>query len=263
MDVLVLLLLIGQILQRAGEEGEIASLAFVRVVTLLAALVAGHLIERSVLLIAVLSVVQIVVVVLLHHLVPLLFVLLRLQLGRQDLLALLWTELRARVDLVAGRGAVVTDHLTLLELSARVAGGQIESRVHVLAVGAQRTEAAQVVQADDATRMPMPTVRSVPTEASIVPGTVLDLRLRIDVQVLAVLVRARLELRVEVALGHLAHVVLVQELAQVALLAEAAQPVLADHRSVGFDVSVRTGRSTFADAFQVEHADCRSRFVHA
>lgn len=267
MNALVLvLLLVGQILERAGQEGEVALLAAVRVVTLLAALVAGHLVQRPVLFVAVLSVVRIVVViqvVLLHHRVLLLLVLLRLQLGCEDLFAFLRTELRAGVDLVAGGRAVVTDHLTFLELHTRIAGGQVESRVHMLAVGAQRTEAAQVVHADDASRMSMPAVRSVSTEPPIVPGTVLDLRLRIDVQVLAVLVGARLELRVEVALGHLGHVVLVQELAQIALLAQAAQPVLADHRSVGFDVSVRAGRSAFADAFQVENTDGSSGFVHA
>ena len=63
---------------------------------------------------------------------------------------------------------------------------------------------------------------TVSTEATVVPGAVLDLRLAVDVQELALFVAALAVLRVEVALGHLAHVVLVQELALVALLAQAA-----------------------------------------
>ena len=133
----------------------------------------------------------------------------------------------------------------------------------MLAVGTDRTEAAQVAHADDASGVSMSAVRSVPAKPSIVPRTVFDLRFRIDVQILAVLVGARLKLRIEVALGHFGHVVLVQELAQIALLAEATQPVLADHRTIGFDVTIRTGRTALTDALQMEHTDCSSGLVHA
>lgn len=65
--------------------------------------------------------------------------------------------------------------------------------------------------------MPMPTTRSVPTETSIVPRTILNLALRIDVKEGALLLVAGVESRVEVALGHFRHVVLVKKLAAVAL----------------------------------------------
>ncbi len=70
-------------------------------------------------------------------------------------------------------------------------------------------------------------VGAVSTEASVVPGTVLDLRLAVHVKKVTLLVAALVVLGEEVALGHLAHVVLVEELALVALLAQAAQPMLA------------------------------------
>ena len=57
------------------------------------------------------------------------------------------------------------------------------------------------------------------------------------------------ELRVEVALGHLGHVVLVQELALVPLLAQPPQPVFAHDRLLAADVAERA------------HAPCRGRRV--
>lgn len=71
----------------------------------------------------------------------------------------------------------------------------------------------------DATDVPMPTVWAMPTETAIVPRTIFYLALRVDVQKWAFFVVARIEARIEVALGHFRHVVLVQKFALVALFA--------------------------------------------
>ena len=67
------------------------------------------------------------------------------------------------------------------------------------------------------------------TEPSVVPCTVLhSQRVCIDVQVLTVPVVALPKLLKEVTNRHFGHVVLVQELALVPLLAQMSEPVLAD-----------------------------------
>lgn len=135
---------------------------------------------------------------------------------------------------VAGRCSL--HHLVLGDLGRR---WEFESRVHVFATAAVRTEAGQVVGAQHSTNVSMSTVWSVPAEASVVPRAVLDLTLGVYVQEGTLLVVAGVEPRVEVALGHLGHVELVQELALVALLAEATQPVLANDGPVAPDVPER------------------------
>ena len=67
------------------------------------------------------------------------------------------------------------------------------------------------------------------TEASLVVWTLYLALLRVGVQAL-IAGRAVAVLGVPPALGHAPQVVLVQELTRVALLAEPAQPVLADRR---------------------------------
>lgn len=104
----------------------------------------------------------------------------------------------------------VRAHLALGPVGAEpgeVEGTQLPPHVLLRAPGPKRAEAHVVVRA-----------RRQPAQ-------------RVDVQIQAlVAVGAVPVAHEEVALGHLAQVVLVQELAVLALLAEAAQPVLADER---------------------------------
>jgi hypothetical protein len=86
----------------------------------------------------------------------------------------------------------------------------------------------------------MSTARTVPTKAPIIPRTVLDLTLRIDVQERALFVVTRIEARIEVAFGHFGHVVFVQKFTLVALFAQATQPMFADDRAVTADVAKGT-----------------------
>lgn len=133
---------------------------------------------------------------------------------------------------VAGGGSL--HHLILGYLGRR---GQFKPRVHVLATAAIRTEASQVVGAQHSSYMSMPTMWSVSTESAVVPGTVLDLALRVYVQEGTFLVVTSMEAGVEVTLGHLGHVELVQELALVALLTETAEPMFAHDCPVSANMS--------------------------
>ncbi len=92
----------------------------------------------------------------------------------------------------------------------------------------------------------MAAIGAVAAETPIVPRTVPDLGLWINVEKWALLVVAGIETRIEVALRHLGHVVLVEELALVALLAEAASPVLAHYRFVAADMAKGAGGALLA-----------------
>lgn len=114
---------------------------------------------------------------------------------------------------------------------------QLKPGMHVLATAAIRTEASQVVGAQHSSYMSMPAMWSVSTEPAVVPGTILDLALRVYVQERTLLVVACMEAGVEVTLGHLGHVELVQELALVALLTETAKPMFAHDCPVSANMS--------------------------
>ena len=118
---------------------------------------------------------------------------------------------------MADLAAVVTcdDHL-LPELGVLLCGGgQLEPGVGVVAFLAGRTEAGQVVDAEHAPHVAVAAVGAVPAEASVIPGTVPDLGLGVDVEEGTFFVVTRVESGVEVTLRHLTHVVLVKELALV------------------------------------------------
>ena len=67
----------------------------------------------------------------------------------------------------------------------------------------------------------------------------------------------------EETFGHLAEIIFVQKLALIALLAEAAQPMLADDLLVAGDVPQRTQRTECAHARRELDANRAARLVHA
>ena len=94
-------------------------------------------------------------------------------------------------------------------------------------------------------------------EASVVPGAVLDFQgFCVHVQVLAVLVVALAKSLEEVADGHLGHVVLVEKLTLVSLLAQVAEPVLAHHSSLSPHVAKGAVAAPGTHAIQEELAEC-------
>ncbi len=71
-----------------------------------------------------------------------------------------------------------------------VGRGQLEPRVCVGALGSGGAEAGEVIEAEHPAHVPVPARRAVATEAAVVPRTVADLRLGIDVQKWTLLVMA-------------------------------------------------------------------------
>ena len=128
--------------------------------------------------------------------------------------------------------------------------------------GADWTEAGQPVDAENSPDVTVSTVGAVAAEASVVPGTVSDLGFRINMQERTLLVVTGVEPGVEVALRHLAHVVLVEELALVSLLTQPPEPVFADDGLVSPHVSEGTGGSSLTGGADVELAHGRPALVH-
>ena len=67
-------------------------------------------------------------------------------------------------------------------------GGDFEPRMCILALGSHGTEASQVVGAEDTANVTVSTVRPVPAETPVIPRTVSNLTLRVDVKEWALLV---------------------------------------------------------------------------
>ncbi|KAL7821923.1 hypothetical protein V8C26DRAFT_391403 [Trichoderma gracile] len=100
-----------------------------------------------------------------------------------------------------------------------------------LALRPVRTEPREIEDTQLPPHVLLRTHRPQRTEAHVVVRTRRQLRQRIDVQVQTLLAVGAVPVaHEEVALGHLAQVVLVQKLAVLALLAQPAQPVLAHER---------------------------------
>ena len=108
----------------------------------------------------------------------------------------------------------------------------IKLRMSVITIGTLGTKAQGVVLAQHFGIVPVATRAAVLAKAASIELTQLLALLVRNVEVQAVIVGAFAVLSEKVALGHLAHVVLVQKLARLALFAQATQPMLAHHRTV-------------------------------
>lgn len=128
--------------------------------------------------------------------------------------------LRAGVGFMSGFETSVTNDVGLRLLRLHVGLRQVERRMGELARRTIWTESDEVIDTQDASGVPMATGRSVPAKAAVVPRTVSDFGRRVDVLEGALLVQTGAEFLVEVALGHLRHVVLVEKLAVVAFLTQ-------------------------------------------
>lgn len=125
------------------------------------------------------------------------------------------------------------------------------------------TEAHEVIHTDHSSRVSVSAVRTVFAEASVIPGTVFDLGLWIDVQEWTFLVATLAKLGVEVAFRHLGHVVFVEKLALVSLLTQSSEPVLTHHRLLSADVTERTHPTFQTSCSHEELTHSRPGLVHA
>lgn len=145
----------------------------------------------------------------------------------------------------------------------RSSHGQLKTWVHKFTGFSFWTESHQVVHTDHPSCVSVSAVRTVFAEASVIPGTVFNLGLRINVQERTFLVATLAKLGVEVAFRHFGHVVFVEELALVSLLAQSSEPVLTHHRLFSADVTERTHPTFHTSRSHEELTHSRSGFVHA
>lgn len=125
------------------------------------------------------------------------------------------------------------------------------------------TEAHQVIHTDDSSCVSVSAVRTVFAEASVIPGTVFDLGLWVNVQEWTFLVATLTKLGVEVALRHLGHVVFVEKLALVSFLTQSSEPVLTHHCLLATDVTEWTHPAFLTSCSHEVLTHSRPRFVHA
>lgn len=158
--------------------------------------------------------------------------------------------------------AIMAHNVGLLRLLRWVLDGQVKLGMHKFALGSIRTKSAQVVDAHDTSSVSVAADGAVPTEAAVIPGTILNFRFGIYVQKRALLVTARVEARIEVTLRHFRHVELVEKLALITFLAKTSKPVLTDHCSVTLNMPERACRCFATVSLHVKAAHGRSRLVH-
>lgn len=124
-------------------------------------------------------------------------------------------------------------------------------------------ESYKVVYTDHPPCVPVSAVGTVFTEASVIPRTVFDLGLWVNMQEWAFFVATFTKLGVEVAFRHLGHVVLMKELALVSFLTQSSEPVLTHHSLLSTDVTEGTHSTFHTSRPHEELTHSRPGLVHA
>lgn len=103
--------------------------------------------------------------------------------------------------------------------------------------------------------MPISTIRPVLAEPSSIPQTLLNLAIRVDMQVHALRIRTLPVFTKKPTLRHLLQIIFMQKLAILSLLAQPPKPMLADDGFVGSTVFEGAGGAFGAGAFEEEATD--------
>lgn len=140
---------------------------------------------------------------------------------------------------------------------------QLEARMRVAAVWPFGAKSGQVIETKNSADMPMSAGRAVAAESAVVPGTIPDFGLGINVKERTFFVVTGIKSGVKVTFRHLRHVILVQKLASIALFAQASKPMFAHNRFVASHMSERAICSFLARAFHVKVTNGCPGFVHA
>lgn len=137
--------------------------------------------------------------------------------------------------------AVVTNWWTLWHFFTEIrCWRKLKARMHVFARLSIGTESSQVIFTQHTANVSMPTPRTMPAKSSVVPRTIFDLTLGVNVQESAFLLVTCIESRVEITFRHFRHVIFVQEFAAVALFTKCSKPMFTYYGLLlCFDVSER------------------------
>lgn len=144
-------------------------------------------------------------------------------------------------------------------LAAFIFHRKLESWMHMFTLRAFRTKPTHVVQAYNSPHMSMPTAWTMLAESSVIPWTVLYLRLRINVKVLAFFVTTFTKLGIKITFWHFCHVIFVKKLALITLFTQPSQPVLTDNCLFTFGVSKRTNWPSIAHVPHKKFTHCSTR----
>lgn len=96
---------------------------------------------------------------------------------------------------------------------------KLKSWMHKFAHLSVRTKSSQIICTQHSSNMPVPTVWTMSTEATIIPRAIFDLAFGVDMQKWTFFVVAGIETGIEIAFGHFCHVVFVQKFTLISFFA--------------------------------------------
>lgn len=144
-----------------------------------------------------------------------------------------------------------------------VCNWQVKLRMGKFTLGSLRTKSYDPILTNNFSQMSVFTGSPVFAEASVVPKTYPCSIFWVQMEKLTLAVTTNTISLIKIALGHFAHVVCVEELAVVSLLAEASNPMLTHNRLFALHVAEGTQEAPFAQPPLEEVAHKSNGLVHA